>query len=70
MDAELGGQAYQAWLGYYNGWVKITGWTKPQLVSTANELSRSVVGRTAVPALMKKTVGMMGLKGVPGLVVK
>ena len=70
VDAELGGQAYQAWLGYYNGLGKITGWSKPQLVSTANELSRSVFGRTAVPALMKKTVGMMGLKGVPGLVVK
>lgn len=63
------GQAYQAWLGYYNS-VKGIGWTKNQLVQQATQFAASIcaVGRDGLPPpMLKKTVGMMGLKGVPGL---
>jgi ATP-dependent RNA helicase MSS116 len=39
------------------------------LVATANEHARHI-GLKAAPALQRKTIGMMGLKGVPGLVVE
>ncbi|KAL3939976.1 MAG: hypothetical protein SGBAC_005402 [Bacillariaceae sp.] len=59
-------QAYRAWLGYYNGNLKKIGWNKIMLVEEANQWA-SDVGLKNQPALMKKTVGKMGLKGVPGL---
>eukprot|EP00932_Pfiesteria_piscicida_P003624 SRR837773.13529.p1 GENE.SRR837773.13529~~SRR837773.13529.p1 ORF type:complete len:357 (+),score=120.26 SRR837773.13529:132-1073(+) len=63
------GQAYQAWLGYYNS-VKGLPWSKDQLVREANRFAESIgaIGRDGLPPpILKKTVGMMGLKGVPGL---
>lgn len=59
-------QAYRAWLGYYNGHLKKVGWDKKQLVQMANAWG-SEVGLQEQPTLLKKTVGKMGLKGVPGL---
>ncbi len=59
-------QAYQAWLGYYNGKTRPFGWSKPKLVEEANDFSR-IIGLSVIPGLQKKTIGMMGLKGVPGL---
>jgi ATP-dependent RNA helicase MSS116 len=59
-------QAYQAWLGYYNGKLRALGWSKPQLVENANAFARTL-GLLEVPALEKKTIGKMGLSGVPGL---
>ncbi|CAJ1954766.1 unnamed protein product [Cylindrotheca closterium] len=59
-------QAYRAWLGYYNGQLKKVGWNKIALVKEANQWA-SDVGLKSQPALLKKTVGKMGLKGVPGL---
>lgn len=59
-------QCYQAHLGFYNGHCKQLGWSKPQLVQMANQFIADV-GIKTPPSLMKKTVGMMGLKGVPGL---
>lgn len=58
-------KAYQAWLGYYNscGMLK---WDKPTLVKRANMFS-ATLGLEQPPALMKKTIGMMGLRNVPGL---
>ena len=61
--------AYQAWLGYYNSNLKLLGWSKADLVMEANEWFASL-GRTDPPALLAKTVGKMGLKGVPGLQVE
>ena len=58
-------KAYQAWLGYYNS-CKLLKWDKPTLVQRANVFS-STLGLPQPPALMKKTVGMMGLRNVPGL---
>ncbi len=62
-------QAYQAWLGFYNTNTRKCGWNQAQLVETANEFSR-VIGLTEIPFLEKKTVGMMGLRGVPGLRIR
>ncbi|EFN51650.1 hypothetical protein CHLNCDRAFT_59143 [Chlorella variabilis] len=57
--------AYAAWLGFYNS-AKGMGWSKPELVQQANRFS-AVMGLSQPPPLQKKTIGMMGLKGVPGL---
>jgi superfamily II DNA/RNA helicase len=57
--------AYQAWLGYYNS-AKGVGQDKPRLVELAREFSESM-GLAEPPALLKRTIGKMGLKGVPGL---
>lgn len=59
-------QAYRAWLGYYNGQLKKVRWDKKQLVQQANAWGEEV-GLTEQPSLQKRTVGKMGLKGVPGL---
>ena len=61
-----GEQAYRAWLGYYNGALKKLRWDKKQLVQQAN-MWASEVGLCEQPSLQRKTVGKMGLKGVPGL---
>jgi ATP-dependent RNA helicase MSS116 len=58
--------AYRAWLGYYNGKLRLCGWDKPKLVAMANQWAQ-FIGLTEQPSLEPKTVGMMGLKGVPGL---
>ena len=57
--------AYQAWLGFYNSQGKLP-WSKEQLVQQANNYS-AIMGLALPPALEKKTIGKMGLKGVPGL---
>mmetsp|Transcript_7219 Transcript_7219/g.13011 ORF Transcript_7219/g.13011 Transcript_7219/m.13011 type:complete len:242 (-) Transcript_7219:160-885(-) len=59
-------QAYRAWLGYYNGCSKKLGWSKEQLVQEANQWARDA-GLYEQPGVEKKAVGMMGLRGVPGL---
>jgi len=61
-------QAYQAWLGFYNSNMRrMKGrWDKPQLVRVANVFA-TLIGLEQPPALLKRTVGKMGLKGVPGL---
>lgn len=57
--------AYQAWLGYYNSNKQI-GREKYQLVSLANEFSRSL-GLNNPPALTKLILKKMGLSNIPGL---
>jgi len=59
-------QAYRAWLGYYNGHLKKIRWDKKQLVAQANMWGEEV-GLLNQPSMQKRTVGKMGLKGVPGL---
>ena len=67
---ETRAQAYGAWLGFYNGMLGKFRWTKEELVRQANLLSRDVWAQPEPPALAAKTVGMMGLRGVPGLNVE
>lgn len=57
--------AYQAWLGYYNS-NKVIGRDKYQLVSLANEFSRSM-GLNNPPAVSKLALRKMGLNNIPGL---
>ncbi|KAJ1259224.1 hypothetical protein BS78_10G138000 [Paspalum vaginatum] len=57
--------AYQAWLGYYNS-NKFIGRDKYQLVSLANEFSRSM-GLNNPPAVPKLVLRKMGLNNIPGL---
>ncbi|CAL5053117.1 unnamed protein product [Urochloa decumbens] len=57
--------AYQAWLGYYNS-NKLIGRDKYQLVSLANEFSRSM-GLNNPPAVPKLVLRKMGLNNIPGL---
>jgi ATP-dependent RNA helicase MSS116 len=68
-DPKSGCQAYQAWLGYYNS-AKGLGWKKDHLVEMAYRFAESISAITdqgLPPPIAKKTIGKMGLKGVPGL---
>ena len=62
-------QAYQAWLGYYNGVAGKMKWSKEQLVGAANDMARDALRLPSPPALQASTVGKMGLCGTPGLVI-
>ena len=66
---ETKAQAYQAWLGYYIMYAKRMKVTLPQFVEMANTYALEVLKYQSdlPPPLMAKTVGMMKLKGVPGL---
>ena len=62
--------AYRAMLGFYNTNTKRIGKiSKAELVQLMNEWSR-LTGLRQIPSLQKRTVGKMGLKGVPGLVIE
>ncbi|KAJ3021487.1 UNVERIFIED_CONTAM: hypothetical protein HDU68_009604 [Siphonaria sp. JEL0065] len=62
--------AYQAWLGFYNTWIREFGWKgKEELVDFANRYAIDCLGCANVPGLLRKTVGKMGLKGIAGLVI-
>lgn len=65
IEPQLSSMAYQTWLGYYNS-CKGVFRTKEELVMQANLFAKTM-GCEEPPALLKKTVGKMGLKGVSGL---
>lgn len=69
MEESMVGKTYQAWLGYYNGHMKGLHWDKALLVAAANEFARDGLHAVSTPAIQKSTVGKMGLRGTPGLVV-
>ncbi|EPE03998.1 atp-dependent rna helicase [Ophiostoma piceae UAMH 11346] len=69
MDEAMVGKTYQAWLGYYNSHMKSLRWDKAQLVAAANEFAQAGLLAPETPSLQKTTVGKMGLRGTPGLVV-
>ena len=60
-------QTYSAWLGFYKPFARKMNLTPAELVRMANFLAVDVLGCPEVPGLLRKTVGMMGLKDVPGL---
>lgn len=69
-------QAYQAWLGYFNSSLGKMKWNKDILITNANSYARDGMYMPSAgdktqqwlpPALQKKTVGKMGLKGAIGL---
>jgi ATP-dependent RNA helicase MSS116 len=59
--------AYAAWLGFYNSNLRKLGWQPAELVQRANHLATCWGFPALPPPLQRKTVGKMGLKGVPGL---
>ena len=60
-------QAYRTWLGFYKGYLRALRWTPERLVAEATRFSVALRCRTVPPTIEKKSVGKMGLKGVPGL---
>eukprot|EP00854_Cymbomonas_tetramitiformis_P016119 gene16119-19118_t len=69
LDPQTTSQAYQAWLGYYNSYLRELKWDKPQLVAMGNMMAATVLALEQPPAIQKITIGRMGLSGVAGLVV-
>ncbi|KAI1468167.1 DEAD-domain-containing protein [Daldinia caldariorum] len=69
LDPDTQGKAYQGWLGYYKSYIKPLRWDPARLVREANEFALNGLGAAEIPPLQKSTIGKMGLKGVPGLVV-
>jgi len=60
-------KAYRAFLGFYTGQMKRTHLrSKEDLVKTANRLFE-IIGLNETPKLEKRTIGKMGLRGVPGI---
>jgi hypothetical protein len=61
--------AYQAFLGFYVSQLRrMSAITKPELVSIANNFSRTM-GLDEIPMIPKRTAGKMGVVGVPGIVI-
>ena len=67
LPSKTAAMGYQAWLGYYNSNLKRIRWDKKSLVENANLFSKQCLNLSLPPELQKKTIGKMGLKGVPGL---
>ncbi|XXQ34727.1 ATP-dependent RNA helicase [Plasmodiophora brassicae] len=70
-DAELAkaaGQAYQAFLGFYNSHLKPLNWTKDRLVEMSNEFA-SLIGLERPPALPKQLAKKMGLMRASGVTI-
>ncbi|CAO2819928.1 unnamed protein product [Amaranthus hypochondriacus] len=68
IDTSVKEGAYHAWLGYYNSLREI-GRDKTSLVKWANQFCESI-GLEKPPALYRKTVVKMGLKGISGIRVR
>ncbi|KAL2064375.1 hypothetical protein VTL71DRAFT_4869 [Oculimacula yallundae] len=66
---ENSARTYQAWMGYYKNHTKGLQWDNVKLVQEANTFAREGLGCPEIPALPKSTLGKMGLRGVPGLVI-
>jgi hypothetical protein len=69
VSEETKSAAYHAWLGYYNTYAKILGWSKAKLVDEAGRYVREAMRweGAELPEIERRTLGKMGMKGVPGL---
>ena len=67
VDDRTKAQHYAAELGYRKGLLRKMGWNAERLVREANAYAVDFMGCREPPPMLKKTVGKMGLKGVPGL---
>lgn len=67
MDEQEKARIYQAWLGYYNNYMKPLKWDKEELVRQGNVYAREGLGSPDTPPIAKSTAGKMGLRGVKGL---
>ncbi|KAF4949471.1 hypothetical protein FSARC_13455 [Fusarium sarcochroum] len=68
MEEDDKARIYQAWLGYYNNYLKSFRWDKEELVRQANVYAREGLGSPDTPSIQKSTASKMGLRGVKGLV--
>lgn len=58
-------EAWQAWLGFYNGQTKRLGWSTEDLLQQSKNFAKSM-GLNDIPALPKRTLAKMGLSKAPG----
>lgn len=63
-------KAYQAQLGFYKGNLKRLGLKVPTLVQVVNDWSTGLCKLSEPPAILAKTIGKMGLRGVAGIRVE
>jgi len=70
MSPKSMGMGYQAWLGFYNSSLRKLGWKQADLVRHATIFACQACNLAETPSLQARTVGKMGLKGVPGLRVE
>ena len=61
-------QAYQAHMGFYNSNLRKLNINKAELVQMSNQFAVTI-GCREQPKLLAKTIGKMGLKGTPGLLI-
>jgi ATP-dependent RNA helicase MSS116 len=66
VDDSIKSKAYLAWMGFNKMYLKKLQLDNVGLVKSANRLAASM-GCPEPPAVEKRTIGKMGLKGVPGL---
>jgi len=57
--------AWASWLGHYNSYCKKLKWDGSDLLKASQEYATSL-GLSKIPPLPTRTLGKMGLKGVPG----
>ena len=67
VDEGTKGKAYSAYLGFMKTFMNKLRLNPSSLVAAANEFALDGMRCAEVPAMEKKTVGKMGLKGTPGL---
>jgi ATP-dependent RNA helicase MSS116, mitochondrial len=67
IDEKTKQKAYSAYLGFMKGFMNKLRVGPEELVAMANQLAVEGLGCPEPPAMEKKTVGKMGLKGVHGL---
>jgi ATP-dependent RNA helicase MSS116 len=67
---DLGKKTYISSIGYYNGQLRRLKMSKADLIATFNEYAIEGLGLGQIPGIMKRTIGKMGMKGVPGIVIE
>ena len=70
VESNVFSMAYQAWIGFYNSNLKVTKWSKAELVQNGNRWIMESCNQRVPPAIRARTVGKMGLKNVPGLIIE
>jgi len=63
-------KTYISSIGYYNGQLRRLNMSKKTLIATFNEYAVKGLGLDEIPGILKRTVGKMGMKGVPGIVIE
>ena len=67
VDSDSKRKAYSAYLGFMKGFCKKMRMDPPQLVRMCNRFALEGMFSGQVPTMEKRTIGKMGLKGVPGI---